>query len=214
MEMWWLLLYFLTFTQEMIDGEEKMSNLSKSTFENDYLFDFTTISDVNDWYEVSDTVRSVGKSKATLVLQKTRQFQQGIFFVLLNPQPNGACFAGMNFDGNFNLEKCSGFEFKFKAQASDLKSWKIVLKTSDSIDRFTSYQQDFEAVKTNDDFEVVVLKFEDFHQMVDGQINPNEVPLKKNDIKTFGFQAFGGVYDDFKQSGPGTLEIKYVKLIN
>ena len=55
----------------MIDGEEKMSNLSKSTFENDYLFDFTTISDVNDWYEVSDTVRSVGKSKATL----------GIFFI-------------------------------------------------------------------------------------------------------------------------------------
>ena len=79
-----------------------------------------------------------------LVLQKTRQFQQGIFFVLLNPQPNGACFAGMNFDGNFNLENYSGFEFKFKAQASDIKSWKIVLKTSDSIDRFTSYQQDFE----------------------------------------------------------------------
>ena len=41
-------------------------------------------------------------------------------------------------------------------------------------------------MRTNDDFEVVILKFEDFHQMVDGQINPNEVPLKKNDIKTFG----------------------------
>ena len=77
-------------------------------------------------------------------MQKTRQFQRGIFFVLLNPQPNGACFAGINFDGNFNLENYSGFEFKFKAQASDIKSWKIVLKTSDSIDRFTSYQQDFE----------------------------------------------------------------------
>ena len=72
----------------------------------------------------------------------------------------------------------------------------------------------FQAVKTNNDFEVVVLKFEDFHQMIDGQINPNEVPLNKIDIKTFGFQAFGGVYDDFKQSGPGTLEIEYVKLIN
>ena len=72
----------------------------------------------------------------------------------------------------------------------------------------------FQAVKTNNDFEVVVLKFEDFHQMIDGQINPNEVPLNKSDINTFGFQAFGGVYDDFKQSGPGTLEIEYVKLIN
>ena len=72
----------------------------------------------------------------------------------------------------------------------------------------------FQAVRTNDDFEIATLKFEDFHQMVDGQINHNEVFLKKNDIKTFGFQAFGGVYDDFKQSGPGTLEIEYVKLIN
>ena len=41
-------------------------------------------------------------------------------------------------------------------------------------------------MKTNNDFEIVVLKFEDFHQMVDGQINPNEVSLKENDIKTFG----------------------------
>ena len=45
----------------------------------------------------------------------------------------------------------------------------------------------FQAVKTNNDFEIATLKFEDFHQMVDGQINPNEVSLKKNDIKTFGF---------------------------
>ena len=65
------LVYDFFFRQEMIVGQEKMSNLSKSTFENDYLFDFTTMSDVNDWYEVSDTVRSVGKSKATL----------GIFFI-------------------------------------------------------------------------------------------------------------------------------------
>ena len=42
-------------------------------------------------------------TRSISVLQKTRQFQRGIFFVLLNPQPNGACFAGMNFDGDFNL---------------------------------------------------------------------------------------------------------------
>ena len=43
-----------------------MSSLAQSTFEGDFLFDFTTMSDVKDWYEVSDTVREVGKSKATL----------------------------------------------------------------------------------------------------------------------------------------------------
>ena len=80
--------------------------MPKSAFQNDFLFDFTTMSDVNDWYEVSDTVREVGKSKATLVLQKTRKFQRAIFFTLLNPQSNGACFAGVNFDGNFDLGNC------------------------------------------------------------------------------------------------------------
>ena len=77
------------------------------------------------------------------VLQKTRRFQRAIFFVLLNPQTNGACFAGMNFNGNFDFENYSGFELKFKAQASNIESWKITLKTSDSVDRFTNYQQDF-----------------------------------------------------------------------
>ena len=65
----------------MIDGEEKMSNLSKSTFENDYLFDFTTMSDVNDWYEVSDTVRSVGKSKATLGIFSYKEQSNALLFI-------------------------------------------------------------------------------------------------------------------------------------
>merc|ERR1712156_794516 len=143
--------------------------MPKSAFQNDFLFDFTTISDVNNWYEVSDTVREVGKSKATFVLQKTKKFQRSIFFVLLNPQPNGACFAGMNLDGNFDLSNYSGIEIKFKAQAADIRLWKIVLKTSVSVDRFTSYQQEFEASKTNEDFEIATLKFKDFHQTIDGE---------------------------------------------
>merc|ERR1711997_443739 len=158
----------------MTDCQDKMQ---ESTFQNDYLFDFTTMPDVNDWYEVSDTVRTVGKSKAALVMQKTRQFQRAIFFTLLNPQPNGACFAGMNFDGNLDLGSYAGLEIRFKAQAADIKLWKIVLKTSASVDRFTSYQQEFEASKTNEDFEIASLKFKDFHQTIDGEINPNEAPL-------------------------------------
>ena len=39
------------------------------------LFDFTVSQNVSGWYEVSDTVRNVGKSKATIILQKT----QGMF---------------------------------------------------------------------------------------------------------------------------------------
>ena len=31
--------------------------------------------------------------------------------------------------------------------------------------------------------------------------------------ESFYTKAFGGVYDDFKQSGPGTLEIDFIELI-
>lgn len=43
----------------------------------------------------SDTVREVGKSKATLVAQQTQLFTRAVLFAILNPQENGACFAGM-----------------------------------------------------------------------------------------------------------------------
>merc|ERR1712156_919643 len=62
------------------------------------LFDFTNeniTKDVSDWYEVSDTVRTVGMSKATIVLQKTQVFRRAVLFALLNPQPNGAGFANL-----------------------------------------------------------------------------------------------------------------------
>ena len=63
-----------------------------------FLFDFTTCSqsDIDTWQEVSDTVRTVGMSKAVLALQTTRVFQRAVMFAVINPQPNGAGFAGQH----------------------------------------------------------------------------------------------------------------------
>ena len=49
--------------------------------------------------------------------------------------------------------------------------------------------------------------------MINGSINPNEIPFDVSDVQTIGIQAFGGVYETFKQYGPGVLEIDYIKLI-
>jgi NADH dehydrogenase [ubiquinone] 1 alpha subcomplex assembly factor 1 len=185
----------------------------KMTLEPEYLFDFTT-KFVDKWYEVSDTVRDVGKSKATMVLQKTQIFQRAILFALLNPQSNGAAFAGMYFDGPYDFKSFSGFEIKLKLQSLNIKQWKVILKQLKSDDRFETYEHKFEPKQeTNHDFEIVTMKFSDFHQHINGTINPNEPALDLAKIATFGFQTFGGVYDDFKQSGPGSLELDYVKLI-
>ena len=187
----------------------KIRSCQAQIMENQYLFDFRT-QDISDWYEVSDTVRNVGKSKATIVTQKTKQFQRAVFFALLNPQPNGACFAGMYHDlANPDLSPFSAMKIHHRSQ-SQWTYWKIILKTDASIDRFTTYEQKFLTMPR--DFESVTLKFSDFHQYKDGHIM-DETPLNVKNIKTIGIQAFGGVYDDFKQSGPGTLEIDYIQLI-
>ena len=66
--------------------------------QNSVLFDFTTCSqsDIDAWREVSDTVRKPGMSKAVLALQTTRVYQRAVMFAVINPQPNGAGFAGEN----------------------------------------------------------------------------------------------------------------------
>ena len=163
-------------------------------------------------YEVSDTVRVPGKSKATLVLQKTKEFQRAIFFALLNPQPDGACFAGMKLAGNFDLSSSIGLEIRMRSQAQNLNQWKIVLSTSATSDRFSSYEQVFE-VENGADFDSALLFFADFHQYINGTVRPDEITLDTKDITSIGIQAFGGVYEDFKQFGPATLELDYIKLM-
>lgn len=46
--------------------------------------------------QVSDTARSVGMSKAAIeIVESADTERRAVFFALLNPQPDSACFAGM-----------------------------------------------------------------------------------------------------------------------
>lgn len=92
------------------------------------LFDFTAQSaTVENWVEQSDVVRSVGMSKATLALQKTQQFQRAVFFTLLNPQPNGAGFAGMRTFTSLNLSDKSKLIMSCRGQGQSY-DYKVVLR--------------------------------------------------------------------------------------
>ena len=48
---------------------------------------------------------------------------------------------------------------------------------------------------------------------MNGEVPPDEIPLDLTKIEAIGIQAFGGVYDDFKQTGPVTLELDYIKVV-
>lgn len=91
------------------------------------LFDFTNIQSLDDWREVSDTVRTVGKSKAVLTLQTSQLFQRAVFFTLLNPQTNGAGFAGIRKLVNFDLSRFKNIKIICRGQGQN-NHYKINLK--------------------------------------------------------------------------------------
>lgn len=97
------------------------------TLHSNKLFDFTSLKSLDEWTEISDTVRTVGQSKATLVLQVTELFRNAIFFTLLHPQPNGACFAGVRTSVTMNLSNYRKIAIRCRGEGENSR-YKIVLK--------------------------------------------------------------------------------------
>lgn len=107
------------------------------------LFDFTNVQSVDDWREVSDTVRTVGKSKAVLTLQTSQLFQRAVFFTLLNPQPNGAGFAGVRKLTNLDLSGYKNIEITCRGQGQN-SHYKVSLgHRGKNSDEDLSYEQFF-----------------------------------------------------------------------
>lgn len=107
------------------------------------LFDFTNVQDLDDWREVSDTVRTVGKSKAVLTLQRSQLFQRAVFFTLLNPQENGAGFAGVRKQTNLNLSRFKNIKIICRGQGQN-SNYKISLRhRGQNSNEDVSYEQFF-----------------------------------------------------------------------
>ena len=174
------------------------------------LFDFTVpTADVDGWIESSDTVRTQGMSKASMVLQKTHLFQRAIIFCMLNPQQNGAAFAGVRKTTNFDLSKFTRLDLKLRGQGVSTH-FKVVLRHhGESGDSSASYEQCFEA-PTNE-MQSISLPMSEFKAYWRGQLVNNTQPLDTSNITSFGIQYYGGVYSPIKQSGPATLEIDSIK---
>jgi len=182
------------------------------------IFDFTTASEdqLNDWWEVSDTVREPGMSKAAFTLQKSRLFQRAVFFALINPQPNGAGFAGIKTNLSLELDKTGegqGLLLQLRSQG-DLEVWKVVMTNSEFHGQTApyTYEAKFRVTQDHKDFQRINIPFTDFQAYYRGALVPDAPPLQLEKIGTFGLQSFGGVYDEYKQSGVGSLEIDFIAM--
>ncbi|XP_015112415.1 uncharacterized protein C9E9.15 isoform X1 [Diachasma alloeum] len=188
-----------------------MTVLAQSTSaQNITLFDFTRADNVDQWSEISDTVRTVGMSKAALTLQKTQVFQRAVFFTLLNPQPNGAGFAGVRVPTVWNLTEYRNIEIKCRGQGAN-DHYKVVLRHKGlSANNEISYEQFFTVPLSTEEFSTITLPLVEFKPYFRGRQKPDGEPLDTARITMFGLQVYGGVYSAFKQKGVSALEVETI----
>ncbi len=173
------------------------------------MFDFTAAdADVSGWIEESDTIREAGMSKGIITIQKAQLFQRAIFFALLNPQPNGAGFAGVRQPVVLDLSRFSSIKINLRGQGLTT-DFKVALKHHNEVgDGTPSYEQFFIAPR---DFQTVTLPLEEFKPYSRGTpLNDTVDPLDITDITSFGLQYYGGVFEEEDQFGPATLEIDWI----
>ncbi|XP_059048911.1 uncharacterized protein LOC131844129 isoform X2 [Achroia grisella] len=185
------------------------SENSSAISEEKYLFDFTKNDDVEAWQEQSDTVRDVGMSKAVFVIHKNKGFRRAIFFALLNPQQNGAGFAGIRAIQTYNLQGHTKLQIRCRGQGQ-YKGFKVVLRHKGlNYEPCYSFEQYFQAPK--DEFAVCNLAYNEFKAYYRGK-RANET-LDLSQVSSIGFQMYGGVYQPVKQKGPATLEIDWIRSV-
>ncbi|KAM3959041.1 uncharacterized protein ACR2FA_006882 [Aphomia sociella] len=179
--------------------------------EEKYLFDFTKADDVEAWEEQSDTVRDVGMSKAVFVIHKNKGFRRAIFFALLNPQQNGAGFAGIRAVRTYNLQGHSKLQIRCRGQGQH-NGFKVVLRHKDLNDEPNySFEQYFQAPK--DEFSVRNLAYSEFKVYYRGKRSNNNETLDLSRVSSIGIQMYGGVYQPVKQKGPATLEVDWIRSV-
>jgi len=190
-----------------------------------FLFSDSTLfteQDLGLWFESSDTVRRPGMSKATLSIQSLTKDvigveQRAIFFALLNPQPNGAGFAGMKRwinETEFQDSNLTGDPaVTLRARAQGLSNWKVILyHKMQNVDPYVTYEGFFEMPTNRTAFSEVEINIDSFLPYFRGRQVSEAGKLDVTKIAGIGVQAYGGVYVEHKQSGPGTLELEKLSI--
>ena len=187
------------------------------------LFDFTLGTSINNFKEVSDaTAREAGLSKASLVFVNATSDPRSVFFTLLVPQPDGACFAGVEDAASFQAGRLPADWAVFSDIYLTMRSsgpnsvYKVVLKDSytameNSSVTFEHYFTTATAGQGAGGWQAVSVPLADFACTYHGQAC--DYSLDRSEVVSFGLQMAGGVYTDaISQQGVGALELREVAL--
>ncbi|KAM7541247.1 hypothetical protein Aperf_G00000025523 [Anoplocephala perfoliata] len=164
-------------------------------------FNFTQpeFADFSLWNSVTDNVRG-GKSSASISNTTLDGLNMASFKYSLVPLPSGACFAEVYFPVPFNADSYDGVELKLK-RTGENEWFKVLFMQKYSYEYFFKAPKNFTELK---------FPFSEFKPYRFGKRVNTTRPLDTSRLR-FGIQIFGGVYEDYKQAGNGSLEIQWVK---
>lgn len=175
------------------------------------IWNFNEASDLSSWHESSDgTARSVGMSTGAFKLQRTEMFTRAVMFSLLNPQPNGAGFVGFFTNcHDLDLSKYRSIRMRYRAQGQNFH-YKFYLKDDKNsvVGGSGSYESHF--LLEQGKFSEISVPLDSFVFYYRGRRNETAPPPNLKAVTLFGIQVYGGVYDDFKQSGVSSLEVDWI----
>ena len=173
------------------------------------LWDFTTNATTSSFSESSDTVRNVGMSKATFSLIESQEVRRAVLQTLLNPQPNGACFAGVESALEFpDWSSFMNLSLVARGQG-EFSMFKVVLRDQDGISSGSSFEKLFQASGSFAQFD---LALNQFGCVFRGKSCDSTLDVRA--IEKFGLQA-AGLFDSSPnemQKGAAALEVKSIWL--
>ncbi|XP_042864254.1 uncharacterized protein C9E9.15-like [Penaeus japonicus] len=175
------------------------------------MYDFRVMESLDNWKESSDTVRVPGMSKGVFSLQKSKLFQRAVFFTMLNPQPNGAGFAGTFTNDGWDLSQHSALEMRVRGQGDNYVYKVNFQHKGQEPSAYPSYESFFTVPKN--EWTVLSLQLSEFKPYYRGEPVHDAEPLDTSDITKITIQLPGGVYSDSKQSGTSSLEIDYIQAV-
>lgn len=189
-------------------------SLTSYVYAYDVLYNFSRDSTTDSFYEVSDTVRSVGLSKGIITIKESEAERNAVFFSLLVPQPDGACFAGVQTLLNSSQNNWSKYEeiiVKVKS-SGNYDIYKIVLQDGKSITNSSlAFEHQFTINNhSNNQYKEVSMKLRNFYCSYRGMVCDDR--LDRRNLLTFGIQTAGGVSTTRRCSSNGTI-LDRIKLV-
>ena len=164
---------------------------------------------LKDLIIVTDSTERVqGLSNASISFQNSHNNKSHFFYAHLEPQANGAAFAGFKVKRKLNLTGSNQVNIYVRRLTSENACFQIVFTTVDSDILGFSYKTDF--VLHNAEQTVIKAELTNFNATKRGIPYPSAPKLDKAQITSVGIRVVGRAQPDLYQKGLYALKLKRI----